>query len=210
MMSEQFGWEQEEQLSRMISGLRGEALTYVARLTPDTRMWLPSLLVAMEQRFGDHVLPETYRATLMSLKKSPKENLREYESQVRQLMTKAYPGLDGTQIYQTMAVEYICNGLPDPNMAFDILTKKPKTIAQAIDMIEWYECCKNGKRRSVVRQVTTENDEEEYSYQSEADIRQIGGGHRFVTEDCSNLGKNYRKTSVSLLTQSLQISSKGL
>lgn len=62
-------------------------------------------------------------------------------------MTKAYPGMERTDIYQTLAVEHLCNGMPNPNMAFDVLTKKRQSIAQAIDMIERYECCKSNIKK---------------------------------------------------------------
>ncbi len=45
------------------------------------------------------------------------------------------------------------------NMAFDVLTKKPTSIAQAIDMIEWYECCKSNKENNHIQQLTLSNDD---------------------------------------------------
>ena len=169
---------------RFISCLKGDALQYVAQLPQHFVVDIYTLLEVMEQRFGDPVLPETYLATLMCLKKGPKETLREYEARVRRLMSKAYPGLEGADFFNTLAVEYLCNGLPDPNMAFDILVKKPKTIRQALDMIEWYECCRNStKKKTQVRAITTDYDSSEDSGTwSDAGIRRIDS-RKFVTEE---------------------------
>ena len=185
LLSRQYGWTGEAQRKRLISGLRGEALQYVAQLPEHLMSSLPSLLQALEQRFGDPVLPETYRASLMSLRKNPKESLREYEARVRQLMSKAYPGLEGADFYNTMSIEYLCNGLPDPNMAFDILVKKPRTLRQALDMIEWYECCRlNTRRRVGVRQIgNVPYAEEPQAAPAASHLHRLGENQRFVTEE---------------------------
>ncbi len=48
----------------------GGSFQLCSHLSPEVREHLPCLLVAMQQCFGDHILPETYRATLLTLKKS--------------------------------------------------------------------------------------------------------------------------------------------
>ena len=121
---------------------KGDALQYAARLSQSVLSDVSTLLQAFQQRFGDPMLLDTYRASLVNLKKGPKGALREYEARVKQLMIKANPGLEGAEFFETLAIEHLCNGLPDPNMAFDILVKKLCTIQQALDMIEWYECCR--------------------------------------------------------------------
>ena len=99
-------------------------------------------------------------------------------------MIKAYPGLEGAEFFETLAIEHLCNGLPDPNMAFDILVKKPCTIQQALDMIEWYECCRQTSRRRgpVLRQVSPSvpgNDQETAG----GAVRHIGPNRQWVTEE---------------------------
>ena len=110
------------------------------------------------KQFGDHILPETHRAALANLRKQPKETLREYEDRVRRLMSKAYPGMIGIPMFQTLEIEHLVTELPDPNMAFDILVRKPSTVGEALNLIEWYECGKaSQKRRSSVRQVGSQD-----------------------------------------------------
>ena len=117
LLGSQYQWAMEDQGKWLIACLRGDALQYAARLPQSVLSDVSTLLQALQQRFGDPMLPETYRASLLNLKKGPKEAVREYEARVHQLMIKAYPGLEGAECFETLAIEHLCNGLPDPNMA---------------------------------------------------------------------------------------------
>ena len=61
------------QVSYLIGCIEGNAMEFVARLPPKTRYNFIELVDALNTRYGDPELPETYRATLQSLKKQPKE-----------------------------------------------------------------------------------------------------------------------------------------
>ena len=116
-----YGWDSECKLSHLVCCLSGTAMDYVARLPVCIRSDLRSL----SQRFGDHVLPETYRATLQTLKKAPKEDFHEYAARVQGLMGKAYPGLEGTELFVNLTIiEYVVNGIAEEDLAYDVLTKK--------------------------------------------------------------------------------------
>ena len=72
-------------------------------------------------------------------------------------------------------------GLPDTAMAYDILTKKPQTVQQAIDMISWHECCKiSSGKRSSRRMISGENTLDDT--EEEVEVRRVNG-KRFVTEE---------------------------
>ena len=216
LLVNQYQWRPEEQVRRLVACLKGDALQYAARLPQSTASDLDPLLRALQQRFGDPLLPETYRASLLNLRKGPKETLREYEARVRQLMVKAYPGLEGADFFETLSVEHLCNGLPDPNMAFDILIKKPRTIQQALDMIEWYECCKQtGKpHSSLVRQVNTGGvATSEDPDVSEGVVRHIATNRQWVTEERlqqfgQDLQSNLTKALTKTLTEQLQTATR--
>ena len=103
--------------------------------------------------------PETYRASLDMIKKEPKENLHEYAAKVREIMAKAYPGLEGSELFTEMLVERIVKGLPDTNLVYDVLSKKPKTVQAVLDLIEWHECIKAYKKKpNSVRRVVSEGE----------------------------------------------------
>lgn len=184
MLAENYNWDEENQPRKLMFSLKGPALYYVAQLPEMTWIRLSILTKVLEHRFGDNILPETYRATLNDTKKQYKGTNREYEVCIRKLVTKAYLGIEGTAMYESLAVEHLVIGLPDPNMSFNILAHKPKTVEEALHQIEWYEYCKAmQKRRSQVRQVKTE-DETPLTQTNDADvdIRQFGG-KIFITEE---------------------------
>ena len=140
--------------------LRGEALLYASTLPHITMEDTESLLQAMKQRFGLCPLAETYRADLYKLRKHTKENIQQYSARVSRLMSRAYPGMQGTAIYKTLAVEYLLRGLPDQKLAYEIFTKKPKDLSDTIDMIAWHEAsplitCTSSKQESVMPQNET-------------------------------------------------------
>ena len=125
---------------------------------------------------------------LCSISKQPKESIHEYGARVRRLMSKAYPGMEGSTMYAAMEVEYLVTGLPDPNMAFDILVKKPRKSTQ--------------KRRSGVRAVH-EGANRHDSDQSAVEIRKIGN-KRFVTEErLHQFGVSLQKNMTSALKDAL-------
>ena len=152
-LTSNYGWDDSKKLGHLISCLQGAAMGYAAQLPVSIRSNLHSLTDSLARRFCDHVLPETYRANLQSMKRQPREDLYEYADRVKTLMTKAYPGLENTQLYVEMTIEYLVNGLADKNLIYDVLTKKPQTIEEALEMITWHECCKGSEKRTMVRQV---------------------------------------------------------
>ena len=173
-LASQFGWDANKKLSYLMAGLQDGALEYVSKLPANTRMNLQDLTESLKRRFGDSVLPETHRAALDLVKKEPKENLREYAARVRELMNKAYPGLDGSALFTSMLIERIVRGLPDPALVYDVLSKRPRTVEMALDAIEWHECIKVCKKKPIAtRRVAEDN-----TY----DVRQVSTTGSYVTE----------------------------
>ena len=150
----QYDWDQTTQTGYLMGCLEGPAMEFVARLPRDTRHNWTSLIQALDHRYGDHELPESYRATLQNLKKQNKEDLHEYAARVSDVVSKAYPGLEGTELHTNLTIEHIVNGLSDPSLVYDVLTKRPPSVEAALGMINWHECCKSMKNRQpAVRQV---------------------------------------------------------
>ena len=174
---QRYNWDQTEKMSQLMSSLRDIAMQYVARLPVIHRSSYDQLVDALKLRFGDHVLPETHRATLQTIRKNAKEELHEFASRVCDQVSKAYPGLVGSQLHTDLTIETIVNGLQDPSLVYDVLTKKPKSVREAVDMIAWHDCCKGtSRKRSGIRQVA---DTEEY------DVRRVND-KKFVTEERLN------------------------
>ena len=132
-----------------MAGLQDGALEYVSKLPSTIRMNLSDLIKSLKRRFGDSVLPETHRAALDFVKKDKKENLREYAARVGELMSKAYPGLEGGDLFTSILIDRIVRVLPDPALVYDVPSKRPKTVDMALDAMEWNECIKNCKKKTV-------------------------------------------------------------
>ena len=88
-----------------MSSLRETAIQYVARLPPAIRNSFDSLVESLRTQFRDHVLPETHRALLNNFRKNPRESLHEFAARVSELVSKAYPGLDGSQLHTNLTIE---------------------------------------------------------------------------------------------------------
>ena len=87
----------------------------------------------------------------------PNESVQEYAARINSITSKAYPGFQGTEMFQKIAIEPMLQGLDDPGVAYDVQTKRPKSMAEAVDMITWHECCRmNSRRRPNIRRLGTE------------------------------------------------------
>ena len=160
LISMSYGWSEREFREKLLLALRGEALLYASTLPHTTIERTESLLHAMKQRFGLCPLAETYRADLYKLRKQTKENLQEYSARISRLMSRAYPGMQGTAVYENLHIEYLLRGLLDQTLAYEIFTKKPKDLSDTIDMIAWHEAshlitCTSSKQESVMPQNET-------------------------------------------------------
>ena len=141
LMSQSYGWPDRKFREQLMFALRGEALLFASNLPHVTVENTESLLQAIGQRFGQCLLAETHRANLYNLKKQSKESLQQYSARVSSLMSRAYPGMQGTAIFDNLAIEHLLRGLPDQKLAYEIFTKKPKNLSDAVDMITWHKAC---------------------------------------------------------------------
>lgn len=186
-----FEWSNEKQVEQLMCCLKDDALKFAADLSDKVRNNIYFFYAALEKRFGDNLLPEQHRENLLQLRKAYKESLMEYATRVETLVRKAYPGFDGSDLITSLTIENMLRGLTDQSLAYEVKTKNPSSVDEAIKLIAWHECCKTGtksfKRNSAdVRQI-------EYGYDSESEnddattrneIRKVGsGGARYVTEE---------------------------
>ena len=109
LLSHIYKWSNRKFREQLIFALIGEALLFASTLPLETSENTEKLLRSMRQRFGQCVLPETHRANLYTIRKQPKKNLQKYSVRVNQLL-RAYPGIHGTGIYNSLAVEHFLRG----------------------------------------------------------------------------------------------------
>ena len=162
LISNSYGWSDREFREQLMFALRGEAVLFASNLPNATTESTESLLQALRHRFGQCQLAETHRINLYTVKKQPKESLQQYSDKINRLMLRAYPEIQGTTIYETLAVEYLLRGLPDQKLAYEIFIKNPKNVTETVEMITWHETCQKLTYKS------TENDTNKQSEKSDS------------------------------------------
>ena len=139
-----FNWDSDKQVEHIMCSLKDEALTFVTKLPKHTQGSIQTLYSALNQRFGDYLLPEQYSENLNQVRKLQKETLVEYASRVEEFVNKAYPQLNPPELVSTLTIENILRGLPDQTLLYEVRTKCLKTIDETLRLVTWHECCKNG------------------------------------------------------------------
>jgi hypothetical protein len=100
-----------------------------------------------QTQFGQCSPAERYRSYLYNLKKMPTETLQQYGARGSQQMAKSYPSTRGMSIFETLAIEYFVQGLPEKTLAYDILVKKPRNLGEAMDMVTRHDTCNQSTGR---------------------------------------------------------------
>ena len=134
----------------------------------------------MGRRFNDHGLPATYRASLQCMKKQEEESLEEYACRVRRTVSRAYPGICDTELYEELIIESLVTGLQDSKLVYDVLTKKPKSVQEALDLMQWHETCQEVQKKKVGLRPLYFSEAEQNK--SSSAIRRVSG-ENFVTEE---------------------------
>lgn len=134
-----------QQADEIMLVLKDEALHFSTELTPEVRASFRSLNTEMERRFGNNNYPDTYRRELQTVKKQFKESIHEYAARVENMVRKAYPGME-RQLFNNISIEYMLSGLPVQSITYDVLTKRPTTMDETINLVTWHLTCKNGMR----------------------------------------------------------------
>ena len=111
-------------------------MEFISRLDTDIRNSFSSLIRALCSKYADQTPPEAHRASLSTLRIQPKEDMREFSSTVSETARKAYPGTEETKLQANSTNEHLV-GMSDQTLAHEVLTKKPGTVDEALNMIHW-------------------------------------------------------------------------
>ena len=150
----QYSWDSETTLDHLVTCLWDDALEYYADLSEETQADLDFTVAAFARRFNDHGLPETFPSFLARAQEASSWEPGGNASRVCRTVTKAYPGIAGSQLAEDLTMENLVGRLPDSNLVYDVLTEKPRSVQEAIDLVQWHESCKGAQRRKVaVKQV---------------------------------------------------------
>ncbi|VDI74026.1 Hypothetical predicted protein [Mytilus galloprovincialis] len=132
LLRSRFNWSSDRQVEELILNcLRDEALVYVNELPVSLHRDIKYIHEAMSQRFGDHILPETYRTNLQFIKQDHKESIQEYASRVEILVGKAYPAVNDSSLLDHFKTEHFLR-VADQSLSYEVLKQKPATLQDAI------------------------------------------------------------------------------
>ncbi|CAC5413891.1 unnamed protein product [Mytilus coruscus] len=202
IIAERNNWSPRQQTKEILLVIMDEVLTFATELAPEVRTSFMLFNSEMERRFGNYNFPEIYRRELQTVKKQYQESIHEYDARIEGMVRKAYPGMD-KQLFNNISIEYMLSELPDQSLAYDVLTKRPRTIEETINLVTWHLTCKNDMRgKSQIRLVETTEDEQEVDYE---DLNCRKAGHqRYVTEETLNqFGRDMRESMTKDIVKSI-------
>ena len=142
LIASRFNWSEFNTLDRLVVSLREKAIEFYANLPSEVQLDLRLLIDAFSRRFDDNGLPEIHRRNLRLMRQDKKEKLAGYAERVRKMTNKAYPGIYGTEVLEKMTIENLLNGLEDQTVAYEVMVKKPKSVYEAVDMVQLHLACK--------------------------------------------------------------------
>ncbi|CAC5380004.1 unnamed protein product [Mytilus coruscus] len=182
--TKKFQWNNQSKIENLWCCLKDDALDFACKLSPDVQNNISQFRDALQRRYGDNRLPEQYRENLANLKKHFKETLPEYAARVENLVCRGYPHLKEFNLLNTLKVENFLKGLPDQSIAYEVKIRKPQSIDDAIEWLNWHECCIGNifKKRAEVSRIETDVYYEHTELIEENEIRKVGNT-RFVTEE---------------------------
>lgn len=142
-----FQWDDKVSQKQLVSALYGEARWYMSNLPPYIIHDTFRLTRCLEHRFGQCSPAERYRASLYNVKKIYTETVVQYGARVNLLMARAYPGIQGSSMFDTLAIKYFLQGLPDQSLEYEIHLKKPRNLGEAMAMVNRHEICRQSTGR---------------------------------------------------------------
>ena len=189
------GWSSQEVLHRLVSSLRDKALEYFFDLPTHVQDNLNAAVVAMSRRFDDHTLPETYRQKLSTLKQQTKESVENFSSRVRQMVSKAFPEFVGSDTAEAMIIEHVISGLKNQTVAYDVMSKKPRTVVECLDMVQWHESILQRQKSARIQAVSVANEELSVTGNStmEASVSRVSGSTSVSEERLFQFGRELKE-----------------
>ena len=189
------GWSSQEVLHRLVSSLRDKALEYFFDLPTHIQENLNSAVIAMSRRFDDHTLPETYRQKLSTLKQQTKESVENFSSRVRQMVSKAFPEFVGSDTAEAMIIEHVISGLKNQTVAYDVMSKKPRTVVECLDMVQWHESILQRQKSARIQAVSVANEELSVTGNStmEASVSRVSGSTSVSEERLFQFGRELKE-----------------
>jgi len=93
----------------------------------------------LKSRFGSEHQKERFRAELNSRRRKPGESCQAVYNDVRRLLSLAFPGQSGSEIFEIFGRDAPLNALGDPKLRVRVLGQSPKTIDETFAVVSRME-----------------------------------------------------------------------
>lgn len=125
------GWKDEEATQWLSVRLVGRAKAAYKRLPEETKQNLDRAKAALRRRFEPESKRSLYTAEFQARCKLPSEDWATFADDLKNLADKALPDLDDTA-RERLAVDRFLTQIADPQLAFGVRQKQPKTVDDAV------------------------------------------------------------------------------
>jgi hypothetical protein len=158
-------WTEGEKAAFLASSLKGHALTVLSNLSSEHRSHYPSLVAALESRYGSQRQAELNRMKLRSRSTRREESLPELAEDIERLVKLAYPEATSA-VLDTLAKDQFIDALVDDELRLRVAQGRPSTLRAALGVsLEIESFTLAAKRRTrYVRTVQGLSLEEDRSY----------------------------------------------
>ena len=151
-------WDDRERLVRLVSCLKGPALTAHRSFSQTARNTYAHCIAALQERYGSRrpALIITLRAELSTVRHEEGESMETFGDRVYTLTNQAYPFLvNEPTLLQSLAVPAFLKGLRDRNAAQEaMMFRDPKSIQETITHIQGASCIFGNRGAPTVRHVS--------------------------------------------------------
>jgi hypothetical protein len=124
-------WSEGEKAAFLASSLKGHALTVLSNLSPEHRNHYPSLVAALESRYGSQRQAELHRMKLRSRSRRREESLPELAEDIERLAKLAYPEATSA-VLETLAKDQFIDALVDDELRLRVAQGRPATLRAAL------------------------------------------------------------------------------
>ena len=125
------GWSETAKLLWLPVRLSGKAQTAWKRLTPDAKSSYAAAKEALQKRFEPESKRKLYLVEFQTRRRRPSEQWNDFGDELRVLADKAFPELDD-KAKELLSLERYLGELDNPQIAFTVRQKQPKTLDEAV------------------------------------------------------------------------------
>ena len=156
-------WDGPDKAAFLAASLRGPALTVLSNLPSESRIHYPSLLAALESRFGNKRQTELHRMKLRNRVRRRDETLPELAEDIERLARLAYPDAP-VEVLETLTKDQFIDALNDDETRLRVAQARPTSLRAALGTaleIESFSLAARRRARTV-RESPTEIKMESY------------------------------------------------